>query len=227
MKMTKTDHALAVFKAGIAAVPGIGSPLAVLIQEYVPSATERSTRQAVDMLKLRLEMLSGRLDCDTVDRDEFSELFKACYLSVLKSHHEAKLKAATGLLVNILLRKNDPAKASFTELDHFARCLDSLSLGAYDLLGYLVAYYRRQPPALQSRVFRMSIDTILEETTYKDAELLMGILGELNFMNLVHLAGIPSIREPNYGNYPVELTQLGIRFVDTVMELGGPNSTVT
>jgi hypothetical protein len=47
--------------------------------------------------------------------------------------------------------------------------------------------------------------------------LLMGLVSELNAMNLVHIPGPPAIRTANYANYPVELTPLGTRFVTRLL----------
>jgi hypothetical protein len=45
------------------------------------------------------------------------------------------------------------------------------------------------------------------------ASLLMGLIGELDAFNLIHRAGVPGIRTADYGNYSLEVTPLGARFV--------------
>lgn len=47
--------------------------------------------------------------------------------------------------------------------------------------------------------------------------LLMGLVGELDGFNLMHRAGVPSIRTPDYGNYSLEVTPLGARFAEHLL----------
>ena len=146
MNKPASDHILAVVKAGLNAVPVVGGPLASLVGDYIPMATQRNLEKAVAQLQERLEALGPRLDIDAVDRDEFAELFKTAYLIIVRSHNEARLSAATNLVSNILLRPGDQQKLSYTELDHFARCLDQISLGAIQVLTRSVAIAHRQAP---------------------------------------------------------------------------------
>jgi hypothetical protein len=143
MEKRRSDHVLAIIKAGISAVPVIGGSIASLITDYVPSSTQRSLEKAVELLRDQLKRLEGRIDPDAVDKDEFAELVKTCYLAIIRTNQESKLQAAAALLANLLLRKGDPAKLSYTELDHFARCVDSLSIGATTVLG--IAYDSASP----------------------------------------------------------------------------------
>src|SRR4029077_18768661 len=71
----------------------------------------------------------------SVNKDDFSELFKSCYLVTVRTNREQKLQAATAILANLLLRPSDPAKSSYEELDHLIRCIDALSIGAITVLG--------------------------------------------------------------------------------------------
>jgi len=47
--------------------------------------------------------------------------------------------------------------------------------------------------------------------------LLMGLIGELDSANLLHRKGTPTITVSAYGNYPIELTPLGVRFVKYIL----------
>ena len=110
MTNTKDDLVLSVIKAGISAVPYVGGPIASLISDYVPLSSERSIQVAVELLTKRLEKLEGRIDPSSVNRDEFSELFKSCYLVIVRTHQKSKLNAATALIANILLQEGDEEK---------------------------------------------------------------------------------------------------------------------
>ena len=223
MQKTKGDHLLALAKAGLSAVPYVGGPLASLIADYIPTHTQRSIERFLAELAIRLEQLEGRLDPANVDKDEFAELFKSCYLVVVRTHQGEKLRAVAGLLSNVLLREDDPLRLSYTELDHFSRCLDGLSIGAIQVL--VEAYYLGQAlrrPGVEEP--RFNFEDLGERLPRMSPELLMGLVGELNAMNLVHLAGVPGIRTTHYGNYPVELTALGIRFVGHILGEATPRA---
>ena len=88
--MTKqaSDHAISVIKAGLSAVPGVGGPIASLIGDYVPSAAERSTRLAMEELRQRIDSLGDRIDPGAVNQEEFAELFKSCYLVIVRTHQQ-------------------------------------------------------------------------------------------------------------------------------------------
>jgi len=213
------EHALAAIKAWLSAVPPFGGAIASLISDYVPSSTHKNVQAALKDLTSKVEKLQSRLDVDAVNKEEFSELFKSCYLTIIRSHHKERSKAATSLIANILLKDNDEDKLDYTELDHFARCLDFLSIGAIQVLSQ--AYDMSaggHPGPRRSSTPRFEFGMLLEKTCASDADLLMGLVGELSAMNLLHMTGAPGVRTANYGNYPIELTPLGVRFVERVLE---------
>jgi hypothetical protein len=210
---SKSEHALALLKAGISAVPYVGGPVASLIADYVPTATQKSIDLAMSLLRDRLTELESRLDVEAVNKDEFAELFKSCYLSIVRTHRESKLKAATSILVNLLLKEGDPEKLSYTELDHFSRCTENLSSGAVEVLGAVMSAANKgahYDPLADS--FRMNFSDLNAKFANLSPFLLMGLVGELDAANLLHRGNTPAIATTNYGNYPVELTPLGARF---------------
>jgi len=219
LKKTKSDHALAIIKAGISGVPYVGGVLASLIGDYVPSATQRSIEIALEILKQKLAQLENRIDPGAVNKDEFAELFKSCSLSVVRTQQKTKLTAAANLIANILLKDGDPEKLPYNELDHFARCLEALSIGAIEALGHAVDIARKSKPnEYRAQPVRFDFEQLQGCMAKTDSFLLMGLVGELNSMNLVHLAGAPQIATPVYANYPIQLTPLGVRFCEHLLE---------
>jgi len=214
MNKQPSEHALAILKAGLNAVPIIGGPLASLVGDYIPTATQLNVERALFALQTQLEALGERVDVEAVNREEFAELFKSAYLIIIRSHHEARLRAATRLVSNILLREGDSEKLSYTELDHFARCLDQLSSGAIQVLAQAVSIAERQMPPdfLALKSVPIVFEQLQLELPALSASLLMGLIGELDGFNLVHRAGVPEVRTPDYGNYSLEVTPLGARF---------------
>src|SRR5579863_5912580 len=118
MKHTAKDHALAIVKAGISAIPAIGGPIASLIGDYVPTSTQSAIERSTEILAEKINNLQDRIDVNAVNKDDFSELFKSCYLVIVRTNREEKLRAAASILANILLRPGDPSKSPYEELDH-------------------------------------------------------------------------------------------------------------
>lgn len=219
MNMTATDHTIAIFKAGLNAVPYVGGPLASLLGDYIPTATQRNVQKAVASLETQLTALAERIDVDAVNKEEFAELFKTSYLVIVRSHHEARTHAATRLVANILLRDGDAEKLTYTELDHFARCLDQLSIGALRVIANAVQTAEKQVPGfLAHKSVPIVFEQIQANLPDLSPSLLMGLIGELDSFNLMHRAGVPSIRMPDYGNYSLEVTPLGARFVNHLLQ---------
>lgn len=217
MKKSKSDHALALVKAGLSGIPVVGGSIASLVGDYIPTATQKSRDRALELLRSRLEELDDRIDVEAVDKDDFAELFKSCYLSIVRSHREEKLRAATAILANLLLREGDPDKCSYTELDHFSRCVETLSSGAVEVLG---AFVRDPEPGLDRTMdsYRLNFGRVQALFPQYSADLLMGLVAELDRANLLHRGSAPGIETPNYENIPVRITPLGTRFARFLLE---------
>ena len=216
--MKSSDHVLAIIKAAVSAVPTIGGPIASLIGDYVPLSTHKATKEAFDMLARKLDKMQERIDADAVNKDEFAELFKSCYLIIVRTHQKEKLNAAASLITNILLKEGDPDKLTYTELDHFVRCLDFLSIGAVKVLGKIFGIIKPEGnEPLYSVKMQVNFEAVRKQMADCDLVLLMSLLTELNSMNLVYIE-VPMIKTENYGNYGIELTNLGTRFVTHLMK---------
>ena len=205
MKKENPDHVLAIVKATLSAVPCIGGPLASLVGDYIPTATEKSKARAFDLLRQQVEALGDRIDIEVVNKDDFAELFKTCYLAIVRSHRESKLKASTAIIANLLLRDGDPCKLTFTELDHFSRCVEALSNGAVEVLGKVV---EGKPTDFGD------LKTMFPEHS---SDLLMALVSELEKANLLQCM-VPEIKLEAYSNYGLRLTPLGERFVGRLLK---------
>ena len=209
------DHVIAIIKAGLHLVPHVGGSIASLIDDYVPAATEQSIKKAIELLGEKLTLLEGRIDVEAVNKEDFAELFKSCYLVIVRSHREEKLHAAAALLANLLLRPNDPGKVSYEELDHLVRCLDALSIGAISVLGAARRIATSTPTDFQ-RHFRF---TELRSTFPQfDASLLMSLVSELRSLNLLRVQESGGVRMPDHSEVLLELTPIGQRFVERFIE---------
>jgi len=214
MTNTKDDLVLSVIKAGISAVPYVGGPIASLISDYVPLSSERSIQVAVELLTKRLEKLEGRIDPSSVNRDEFSELFKSCYLVIVRTHQKSKLNAATALIANILLQEGDEEKLSYNELDHFVRALNALSIGAIEVIGYVYEMaVEDKNPNLGTKPYSFNFERLTSKMSNSPPSLVLGLVSELNSLGFLHMPGGVAVRTKDYGNYDIEMTLIGYMFV--------------
>ena len=205
------DAGLVGIKAIIGAIPLLGGSLASLV-ELIPTSTQRDTEKALGFFGDKICELENRIDVNSVYKDNFAELLKSCLIVMSPTHREEKLYAAANILVNLLLRPGDPAKSSYEELDHLVRCLDGLSIGAITVLG--AARRLSTTPGTQGRI---NFDQLHPQFSQMEASLLMSLASELNALNLLHITE-PPMKTPDYGNYTLELTPVGKRFVEQFIE---------
>jgi hypothetical protein len=208
------DHALAVIKAGLNAVPVVGGSIASLIADYVPSSTQRNTEKTIELLAQKLISLEGRIDVEAIDKEDFAELFKSCYLVIIRSHREEKLRAAAALLANLLLRPGDPGKVPYEELDHLVRCLDALSTGAISVLGASHRIATTAPSGSQGQFHFPQLRSAFPQF---DPSLLMSLTSELRGLNLLRVQE-GAIRVAGHDEVLLELTPIGRRFVERFIQ---------
>lgn len=221
MKRTKSDHVLAIIKATISVVPTVGGPISSLISGYIPTATQKNIEAALNMLKSELKVLENRLDIKNIDKDEFSEIFKSAYYTIIRSHKNEKINAAVNLITNSLLITSDPEKLSFTEADHFSRCIEQLSYGSLIVLLAAIDVAKinfddNLKNSLNSDDYnprRINFEELCKKVPQYQPSLIMGLVGELDSMNLLHRAGVPDVKTHHYGNYSIEITTIGLKFV--------------
>lgn len=231
MKKDLDDHAVSVFKAIVAGIPFVGGPVSSLLGDYMPNRTLETVQCSLEYLRYRTEVLEGRIDADafkdTVKKDEFSEIFKSCYLVTVRSHKKQKLEAAMNIVANTLLREDDQERLAFTEADHFSRGLELMSLGSIHVLK---AIYDVVDQCLTGGLASVGIENAENERLvafqnlqeifgelYYDS-LLMGLLRDLDSLNFVNLVGGAVHNEKeDYSGQIIELTVLGARFVATVL----------
>ncbi len=213
-RKSASDHGLATIKALLNAIPTVGGPLASLIGDYVPTSTQRAIEKMVDLLSEKLASLEGRIDIEQVNKEEFSELFKSCYLVVIRSHRDEKLRAAAALLANILLRPGDPQKSSYEELDHFVRCLDALSIGAITVLGAARHIATTFPAGTPGQFHFPQLAATFPRF---EPSFLVSLATELQSLNLLQMQN-GAIRLPDHGEALVQLTPIGRRFADRFID---------
>jgi hypothetical protein len=225
------DHLTTLVKVAAAFNP-ITSAIVTGISEYVPSAHDRAVKKAAEALRDRLDFLGDRLEQEYVKADQFADLFKNWYFVCLRTQHEDKLRGAANILANALLREGDGEKRPYEELDHFTRCIESLSVGALRVLGYAICYAGetdsgRKPPRVARENVRVDFGILRSKLPAMDDNLLMGLIGELTSLHLLHSLGDPMVHDSDdrYRNYPIETTPLGYRFVTCILDPAGTRAS--
>jgi hypothetical protein len=216
------QESLIVIAKGVAASTGLGSAIVTAVNEYHQKALE----EAVRLLSERVTQLGERISVERVHTHEFVDLFKNWCIIVQRTQHTEKLQAAGNILSNALLKEGDPEKLPYTELDHFTRCIETLSIGAIHVLrgAFDLAKLQRsgrKPDALQTTNAKLTVGELAGYLPSMDSNLLMGLIGELDAMHLLHSRGIPSVRfedERQYHIYGVETTPLGFRFIEHILD---------
>jgi hypothetical protein len=132
--------AVGIITAEMNRLPRIGGEIGGLIGGYIPAATQEMVEGLSSMLIERIAALESRIEMSQLDKRDFAELFKSLYLLTLRSHRLEKIESATAIFSNLLLKEGDSEKLSYTELDHFMRCLDALSSGALQLFAKLAKF---------------------------------------------------------------------------------------
>lgn len=206
------DHMLAIVKAVLEAVP-FGGVVTSLISDYVPTSTERSIRETFECFSDRLRQMDDRIDQNSIDPDEFVELFKRSLWVATNTTRKEKLAAVAAILSNLFLRDGDSEKLRFDELDCFMRCIDSLSIAAIQLLGEA----RKQSTG--ERVNHMNLDFDGIASRVGDDEFTMLLLSELDGFHLLQVGPRPTLTYEGrpYSNYPIRLTPLGAKFVNRIL----------
>jgi hypothetical protein len=145
---------------------------------------------------------------EAVNKEDFSKLFKSCYLVAVRSNRNEKLNAAAALLANLLLKPGDPAKFSYDELDHLVWCLEALSIGAIAVLGAV----RKLADSNENRMIKFNL--LQDLFPQFEFSLLMSLVSELRALNLVRVQDEGAIRMPDRSGIGIELAPIGRRFFE-------------
>lgn len=205
--MKTTDHALAVAKAGLNLVPLVGGAIASLLESYVPDAMARSTTKGLEAFRAALDALDNRIDESTVNKDDFAELYNSCRLVWARTTREEKICTAANILTGLFRAPDDPSKASYEELDHFLRCIDSLSIGAISVLKAMHTTVEKTKLGASTHV---SASTLSVQFPKWETSFFMSLVAELRAFNLLQVQEAP-IRTP--AGELLELTPVGFRLV--------------
>ena len=207
LKKTKIDNVFNFIKIGFATIPWCGG-IATLMDEYIPKSTEIALNKFLKYVGEKIKELEDKIDFKTINEEEFAETFKSCYLGVIRTTREEKIKIFARIFANIFLKEGESEKIKYEELDHLVRTIDNLSVGSLKVMVIAYKYSKNN----KNKGF--NFETLFKLIDGIDVYLAFGLVNELNTANLLHIKTYPTVITANYGNFPIEITELGIRFVE-------------
>lgn len=211
--MATSDHLINATRAGIALVPGVGGAILELIGDVTPSKYDRANQVAQDSLREQVSARFERMEMEYVRTDEFADLYKNCFFTVQRTQQQEKIIAAVNIVTNSLLKQDDPDRLTYAELDHFAHCLESLSLEAIHALKTAIGL--QNPNNISG--------PLLAQTLGVEEALLTGLLRELESCDFV-LLSFSSARYEGYDSYSVKLRPLAEKFRKYVLDAGNADT---
>lgn len=211
--MEKTDHILAIAKASFSAIPFIGGSIASLVGDYIQSSSQKNEKKLIEILTFKISQLENRIVLDEINKDEFAELFKECYLITLKTSREEKIQACTNILTNNLLEAKDQEKLSFDKLELFTKVLDRISFGSIKLLNTIVLLSKKKQNFGWEELKFASLLAELGYPNNIDPALILSFTGELASFKFIILKD-ESYLSPSYADHRIRLTESGKEFID-------------
>jgi hypothetical protein len=211
--LEKTDHILAIAKASLSAIPFIGGSIASLVGDYIQSSSQKNEKKLIEILTSKISQVENRIKLDEINKDEFAELFKECYLITLKTSREEKIQACANILTNNLLEGKDQEKFTFDKLELFTKVLDRISFGSIKLLNTIVQLSKKKQNFGWEE---LKFASLLQELGYPndiDPALILSFAGELASFKFIILKD-ESYLSPSYADHRIRLTESGKEFID-------------
>ena len=178
-----------------------------LVQSHINRQLEETQR----VFREQLTQFQRRVDEDFVKEHELeiSEIAHYCVVTAARTVYEEKKRAAANILWNACFKPSDPDKVALNELDHFGRCLESLSLDAIHVLREAVRI-KNPHEVTESRISRSL--GIPEDLT-------VGLLRQLEACDFV-LMSFSSATYNGQHSLTIRLRPLAQKFVSYVLDLG-------
>lgn len=163
---------------------------------------DRAHQRALDCFRERVREWEDRIEASVVKKDEFADLFVNAVDVIIQTTYQEKIEAAVNIIMNGCLREGDSEKLRYDELDHFTRCLQSLSIGAL----------RTIPHVLDSTYSkRVDLDQLSHRLMGLNRDLCLGFLRELESFHLVYV-DIADSQQFGPRTVRIYISELGVRF---------------
>jgi len=114
-----------------AAIPGIGSPLSVFLDKYLPENLENRKINFITTLIQDFENHSDYVKKELINNDEFINTFLVILEKAIKESRKEKLMAFRNILLNKVHKKEN-----FDEESFFIRLVDEFNIDQIKILNY-------------------------------------------------------------------------------------------
>jgi len=107
-KIEKSDATAAIissFKVLLSA-SGIGSPIATLISEFIPSQRFLRLEKFVEQLSEDLKNYNDSVIKDYINTNEFAFIFEQCFRAVIENYHQEKINLYKSILINSMIENH-------------------------------------------------------------------------------------------------------------------------
>jgi hypothetical protein len=121
-----------IFKAVLAST-AIGSGIASLLTDYIPSARALRLEEFAAQTAEDLRELADEIEADYIKTDNFAFMFEKCFRGVAENPQREKIEAFRGILINSAIRKD----YSEEEKEYFVNLVNNLSALHIRILGFL------------------------------------------------------------------------------------------
>jgi hypothetical protein len=98
-KHPRLDNIVVLFKA-LLNLSKIGSPLATLISEFIPSRRMLRLEKFAEELADEFKKLEENIDIEFITSDEFAFLFEQCFKAASENYQKEKLDAFKAIIIN-------------------------------------------------------------------------------------------------------------------------------
>lgn len=136
-KTPKEDHFNNVLKAAIGAIPVVGSPIASLMNDYIPSRKQKRILEFVESLSKEFEKLKNisahMINTDYILSDEFSFILETVIKRVSDNYQKDKLSAYKAILLNSLCSTD----VKESEKEYFLNLVNNLTTLHIRILSFL------------------------------------------------------------------------------------------
>ena len=114
-----------------AAIPGIGGPLSVFLDKYLPENLEKRKINFITTLIQDFETYSHYIKKDLINSDEFINTFLVILEKAIKESRKEKIVAFRNILLNKAHQQN-----KFDEESLFIRLIDEFNIDQIKILNY-------------------------------------------------------------------------------------------
>ena len=127
-----SEHIINGIKAILANFP-IGSGIASLMSDYIPSQRELRLMEFTENISKDLSKLQDEINDNYLKSDEYAFIFEKCFKGAVENYQKEKIIAFRVILVNSLIK----FELTQTEKEYYLNLVDNLSLLHIQVLSFL------------------------------------------------------------------------------------------